>query len=118
MASTRNINMPSDYCLQQRAFRLASGYELYPYKRLAPNTRLPCFGINVGGMPNTTLSCNATNTESFLYGIGSTNLVKPAKPFTAHLKCIPGIAFFQRPEAFLPEPLVMLPCQRPQGPFS
>ena len=118
MASTRNINMPSDYCLQQRAYRLASGYELYPYKRLAYHTRLPCFGINMGQMPNTTLSCNATNTESFLYGIGATNLVKPQKSFTAQLKCIPGIAFFQRPEAFLPVPLVVPKCQRPKGPFS
>ena len=118
MASTRNINTASDYCLQQRAYKLASGYELYPYKRIAPDTRLPCFGINVGSMPNTTLSCNATNTESFLYGIGSTNLVDPQPKFTTDMKCLKGVHFFDRPQAFLPPPLAVPKCQRPIGPFS
>ena len=77
MASTRNNNTQRDYCLQQRTFHKAYDYELYKYKRLAYDTRLPCFGINVGYMPNNTLSCNAVNTESFLYGINSTDLVNP-----------------------------------------
>ena len=118
MASTRNNNTPSDYCLQQRSYKQALGYDLYPYKYLAPDTRFPCFGINVGSVPNTKLSCNPINTESFLYGINSTNLVNPASAFTTVVKCQPGIEFFNRPRAFLPPPLVLPKCQRPVGPFS
>ena len=47
MASTRNNNTPGDYCLQQRSYRTALGYDLYKYKRVSPDTRFPCFGINV-----------------------------------------------------------------------
>ena len=117
MASTRNINTASDYCLQQRGYGLASQYDLYKYKRIAYDTRFPCFGINTGYTPNTQLSCNATDTESFLYGIDSTNLVKPKGPFPADVKCVPGIKFFNRLETYLPKPLVIPKCQRPQGPF-
>ena len=60
----------------------------------------PCFGINTGYTPNTELSCNATDTESFLYGIDSTNLVKPKGPFTADVKCVPGIKFFNRLQTY------------------
>ena len=117
MASTRNNNTRSDYCLQQRSYQLALGYDLYKYKRTAYETRFPCFGINNGYTPNTELSCNATDTESFLYGIDSTNLVNPQKPFTADVKCVPGIKFYNKLQTFLPEPLVIPKCQRPQGPF-
>ena len=68
-------------------------------------------------VPNTQLSCNPVNTESFLYGINSTNLVHPAPKFTTIVKCEPGIEFFNRPQAYLPPPLVVPNCQRPQGPF-
>ena len=117
MASTRNNNTRSNYCLQQRGYHLALRHDLYKYKRIAPDTRFPCFGINVGQTPNTQLSCNPINTESFLYGINSTNLVHPEPKFTTVVKCLPGIEFFNRPKAFLPPPLVMPVCQRPQGPF-
>ena len=117
MASTRNNNTRSNYCLQQRGYNLALGYDLYKYKRISPDTRFPCFGINVGSVPNTQLSCNPVNTESFLYGINSTNLVRPAPKFTTIVKCQPGIEFFNRPQAYLPPPLVVPNCQRPQGPF-
>ena len=118
MASTSNNNTRSDYCLQQRGYHLSQDYELYKYKGVPPITKLPCFGINMGHIPNTQLSCNATNTESFLFGIGTTNLTKPQQPFTTHLKCVPGISFFPRLQTFLPQPLVIHRCQRPQGPFS
>jgi hypothetical protein len=117
MASTRNNNTPGDYCLQQRSYRSALGYDLYKYKRVSSDTRFPCFGINVGQVPNTQLSCNPINTESFLYGINATNLVDPEPKFTTVVKCMPGIEFFNRPQAYLPPPLVMPSCQRPQGPF-
>jgi len=118
MASTRNKNMPSDYCLEKRGDRLMEDYELYKFKRIAPNTRFPCFGINVGQVPNTQLSCNPINTESFLFGINATNLVTPNLPFTADVKCLKGVEFYNRPKVYLPQPLLMPPCQRPQGPFS
>ena len=118
MASTRNINTQSNYCLQNRANNIAFGYNLYIYKGVPIETRYPCFGINVGHVPAAQLSKNPTNTESFLYGIGATNLIVPESQFVAEGICIPGINFFNRPKAFLPPPLVVPGCQRPLGPFS
>ena len=117
MSSTRNNNTRADYCLQQRGYNQALGYDLYKYKSISSNTRFPCFGINVGQVPNTQLSCNPINTESFLYGINATNLVDPAPKVTTVVKCMPGIEFFNRTQTYLPLPLVMPSCQRPQGPF-
>ena len=60
---------------------------------------------------------NASDIESALFGIGSTNLVKAKEPVVAQLNCLPGKKFFNRPEAFVPEPLVVEKFQRPVGPF-
>jgi len=117
MASTSNKNTTSDYCLERRQNRLISDFVLNPRKRIAYKTKFPCFGINVGQVPNTQLSCNPIDTESFLYGINSSNLVKPQGPFTADIKCAPGITFYPKLQTYLPRPLVIPKCQRPVGPF-
>ena len=114
MASTRNINMKNEYCLEQRMNTEICKDRTYEHRRTAYNTALPCFGINVGHMPNNVLSFNATDIESNLYGVGSTNLVKPEREFTPRLKKLPGVSFFDRPETVIPEPLVIENNQRPK----
>lgn len=115
MASTRNINMPSDYCLQQRSYREACNYDLYKYSQYGhtPHPSFPCVGYTPSHMPRDTLSNNPVEIESALFGINSTNLVVPQPPVKPELKTIPMKQFFQRTPMIMPNPLVMEHNQRP-----
>ena len=53
MSSTRNKNMPGDYCVQQKSYNQSFKYNINKEKRLASNSGLPCAGINGGQVPNT-----------------------------------------------------------------
>ena len=121
MSSTRLINDKNDYCQQQKQMRMAEQFTLYKYKCISNESSLPGVGINApmmtNGYNNGILSNNASDIESALFGIGSTNLVKSKQPITVKLNPLPNKIFFERPQAFLPEPLVVEKFQRPIGPF-
>ena len=115
MASTRNINTPSDYCLQQREYKLSGDYTSYKYSQYgrAFSPAIPCVGYTPSHMPRNTLSCNPVEIESRLFGINSTNLVEPQKPIRPELKTVPMRQFFQRTPLIMPKPLVIEHDQRP-----
>ena len=115
MASTRNINTPGDYCLQQRDFKQSEIYTLYPNSQYgaAYNTRLAGNGLNPGQIPGNKLSYNAPDIESFLFGINSTNLVNPAPCFHPELAKLESVNIFKKDATFIPEPLVIRKDQRP-----
>lgn len=115
MASTRNINTPNDYCLQQRQFSQNMNYNLYKNSQYgeAAHNAIPQAGINMGHMPWNVLSRNPVQIESALFGINSTNLVKPQAPITAELNKLPTACFYDRVPTFMPEPLVVEKNQRP-----
>lgn len=115
MASTRNLNTPGNYNLEQRQYRDMETYTLYPNSQYgaAYNTMLPGNGVNPGQMPWNQLSNNAVQIESFLFGINSTNLVKPEAPLVPELKKLETANFFERSPIFIPEPLAVEKSQRP-----
>lgn len=113
MASTRNKNTKNDYCLEQRENRQFENYTTYNLKRTAYDTRHPCFGVNVGYRPNNVMAYNATDIESSLYGINSSNLVNPQPEVKPELKTHKSVSFFDRPQVYVPEPLIIEDCQRP-----
>lgn len=113
MASTRNRNMENEYCLEQKENKHIMDNRVYVHRTYAFDTRMPCAGINVGYRPNDVLSANATDIESQLYGINSTNLVQKKSPLVPHLKKHQDIAFFERRPVYIPEPLVIENNQRP-----
>lgn len=115
MASTRNINTPGDYCLQQREFAHSELYTLYPNSQYgaAYNTQLPGAGLLPAQIPGNKLSYNATNIESFLFGINSTNLVKPEPTFVPELKNLCQANIYKPSPTYMPDPLVILKDQRP-----
>ena len=78
MASTRNINTPGNYSLEQKEYNQFENYTLYANSQYgaAYNTRLPGNGLLPAQVPWNKLSYNAADTESFLFGINSTNLVR------------------------------------------
>ena len=115
MASTRNKNTPSDYCLQQRGYQESAAYTTFKYSSSgqAEQSAFPCVGINMGHMPASVLSQNPVDIESGLFGINSTNLVDPQPPVIAEVNNMQNVAFFPRKPVYLPDPLVQSVTQRP-----
>tara|TARA_Y100000591_G_C21685726_1_gene620442 strand:+ start:526 stop:885 length:360 start_codon:yes stop_codon:yes gene_type:complete len=109
MASTRNKNTPSDYCLQQQSYRTARDWRFFDN---ASNSRAykPAFagnGVLMGHMGRDVLSTNSVDVESALFGINSTNLVNPQAPTQAHINNMCDANFIDRLPVILPEPLVV-----------
>ena len=116
MASTRNKNTPSDYCLQQRSYRENMRYNLYEhsqYGTTAGTSAFPCVGTNMGHMPWEVLAKNPVDIESGLFGINSTNLVNPQPNTIAYVNELPEISFFPRKPVYMPKSLVIPMNQRP-----
>ena len=115
MASTRNINTPGNYALEQREYKQFENYTLYPNSQYgaAYNTRLPGNGLLPAQVPWNKLSYNAPDTESFLFGINSTNLVSPAPCFHPEIAQLKSVNIYEKEPTFIPEPLVVEKNQRP-----
>lgn len=115
MASTRNNNTPSDYCLQQRQFELSKAYNGYINSQWgeAYKVAMPCLGITPSHMPRNTLSSNPVDIESSLFGINSTNLVNPQPDVKPQLKNIATRSFFEKTPLIMPKNLVVYKNQRP-----
>ena len=117
MASTRNINYPGNYCLEQKQFSDSAQYTLYPNSQYgsAYDTMMPGNGVNPGQIPWTSLSHNAVQIESFLFGINATNLVNPQPHhITPELKQLSTVNFFEKSKRIIiPQPLVLENNQRP-----
>ena len=115
MASTRNNNTPGNYCLQQQQYnhsRIYTGYKHSAYGE-AYTTQWAGNGLNPGQLPWNTMSYNAADTESFLWGINSTNLVNPQPCFTPKPKELSTVNLFENEPVLMPDPLVVEKKQRP-----
>ena len=115
MASTRNRNTPGNYCLEERQYKHSSHYMLYPNSQYgaAYNTKLPGIGLLPAQIPWNKLSYNAADTESFLFGINSTNLVNPAPCFVPEIAKLQSANIYKQGPIYIPEPLVIEKNQRP-----
>lgn len=114
MASTRNINTPGNYCLQQRNYCLSKEYTLYPNSQYgyAYDTQLAGNGLLPGQIPADRLSSNSNDIESFLFGINSTNLVNPAPCFHPQLTHNTSFNIYKNEPVLMPSSLTLTP-QRP-----
>jgi len=115
MASTRNKNTPSDYCLQQKEYAESRQYTTYKHSAYgeAFDTKWAGNGLNPGQLPWNTMSNNAPDIESFLFGINSTNLVSPQPCLTPELKTLESANVFEKGPIYMPKPLVVEKSQRP-----
>jgi hypothetical protein len=115
MASTRNKNTGSNYCLEQRM--TTNSFEYLAYRNAASGAAyrpaIPCMGITPSQMSRDTFSRNSVDIESALFGINSTNLVEPQKPVVPELTQLPEVSFFGRMQLVMPDPLVIEKSQRP-----
>ena len=120
MASTRLNNSKGWYCQEQKAIKKSFKHEIYKYKCISSQSAFPCrlnMPMMVNGYNNNILSNNASDIESSLFGIGSTNLVASKKPVVPKINNIPSVKFFNEMKVLLPEPLIIEKCQRAAGPF-
>ena len=115
MASTRNRNTPGNYRLEEQQYKQFENYTLYANSQYgaAYNTSLPGVGLLPAQIPWNKLSYNAADTESFLFGINSTNLVNPAPCFKPEITKLPSSDLFTKLPTYMPEPLVIENNQRP-----
>jgi hypothetical protein len=115
MASTRNKNTSSDYCLQQRSYHDARKYMEYEYSQVgrAYTNAIPCVGITPSRMPREAFSSNSVEIESALFGINATKLVNPQAPIVPSLIRLSDVSYFDRLPIYMPEPLVVEKNQRP-----
>jgi hypothetical protein len=116
MSSTRNKNTYGNYGLEQRQFGESEQYTLYPNSQYgsAVNTAWCGNGLLPGGIYWQKLSYNAADTESFLFGVGSTNLTKPLPaPFKPEIVQLPTVNIFEKGPTFIPQPLIIEKNQRP-----
>ena len=115
MASTRNKNTSSNYCLEQRMTTQSFKYLEYQNgaSGAAYSPAIPCMGIMPSQMPREAFSRNSVDIESALFGINSTNLVDPQQPVVPNLIKLPEVSFFGRMQLVMPDPLVVEKSQRP-----
>lgn len=113
MASTRNNNTTSEYKLQQHQFQRIREYMITPNSDVIINSVHPEFGVNIQKLPNDQLQANnSTDIESVLFGIGSTNHVKPNNKVKPEFKRKSDVKFHDRIE-LINSKLEHLKYQRP-----
>jgi hypothetical protein len=74
---------------------------------------MPGNGLLPAQIPWNKLSYNAADTESFLLGINSTNLVNPAPCFVPEITKLSSANIYKKDVTYMPEPLVIEKNQRP-----
>jgi len=115
MASTRNKNTPGDYAAQQTINQ--GGDDYYAYSKssfygVPTNTYFAGDGLVGMKAPHRNLSQNYSDVESYLYGIGSTNLVSPKPDPTPDIYACKSLNIFVKPEVQVPAALVPQADQR------
>jgi len=114
MASTRNKNSLGDYKLEQTAMVKQSEYATYTHgsQGMAIQTNFAGDGLIHGRIASSQLSHNSCDIESFLFGIGSVNLVNPKHDPVPQITHLPSLSIIDKTPILLPKPLVVEPRQR------
>ena len=115
MASTRNKNTPGNYAAEQWSLDQQVLYRDYVHagNGRPVETMFSGDGLLMGRIAHTELSTNSVDIESFLYGVGSTNLVTPLPPVYASLTPVKSLSVIDRISLIMPENLAIEPNQRP-----
>ncbi len=118
MASTRNKNTQENYRLEQSQLREHRDFIIYSNaangNAYTPN--LPGFGLGGARIARSNLSHNSEDIESYLRGIGSTNLeddsfVRNFTPY--HKKYATATIVDQADDLIMPVPLIVETNHRP-----
>ena len=112
MSSTNNRNTPGNYKLEQTMNHGQFTHFTYVNSVIPVKTLYPGNGLIHGRIGNSELSYNGTDIESFLKGIGSTNLVDPYIKPTPQFKPIKCLDIMTRIPLIMPEHLMVKSGER------
>lgn len=115
MASTRSKNNEGDYRLEQNANLGLCNY-LTSNKNNFGNPTTTYFagnGLLPGRIAPANLSSNPCDIESQLFGIGTSNLVKPKPAVKPLIHDLHSLNISNRLSIMVPEPLIVEKGQRP-----
>ena len=116
MASTRNLNMKSDYDLEQKANKdyLAENLYIHSSSGVPTTTCIPTVGYTPSHMSRDAFSNNPIDIESQLKGIRATDLVNGCHQVVPSMKNLEFKSYFDRQqEVIMPYPLNIENNQRP-----
>jgi hypothetical protein len=115
MASTRSKNNEADYSLEQK-----SNSGLCDYLTSQTNnygnpttTRFAGNGLLQGRVAPQNLAGNPFDIESQLFGIGTSNMVKPKADVVPNIHNLNSLNVIDRLPTMVPEPLIVEKGQRP-----
>jgi hypothetical protein len=113
MSSTRNRNNQADYKQEMAAYQHAVDHMTYAQSGEPVTNYFAGNGLLAGRMANHSLSKNACDIESQLFGIGSTNLVAPKQPIANKPRAIQSLNVMEKVPLIIPAPLQVEKNQRP-----
>jgi hypothetical protein len=115
MASTRNKNDKGNYMAEEKGRQCQRLYSIYEYQGngKAFTNNYAGDGLLVGKMSPCSLSYNYTEIDSYLKGIGSTNLVSPMPEIKPKLKELESLSVINRIPLVMPNPMRIVEYQRP-----
>jgi hypothetical protein len=112
MASTRNKNTPGNYSAEQWSLNEQINYNTYHSYGVPQSTHFAGDGLIHGRIASENLSKNACDVESYLFGIGSTNLVNPLSPVVPEIKQLDSLAIMNKTPLIIPGDLIVQENQR------
>lgn len=115
MASTRNRNTPGNYELERLASNRKHQELLYIHQSQgqARQTHFAGDGLLAGRHAGRDLAKNDSDIESFLFGIGSTNLVSPQLTVQPQINTLSSLNVIAKTPMMMPRPFGIEPNQRP-----
>jgi hypothetical protein len=114
MASTRNKNTRNNYALELNKSIHTQEYLLTGDYGESNTTVCPGNGLGAARIPRTQMSSNPIEIETFLFGIGSSDLTKDVPALNADLKCLPTHDIFKKEPTVVPNKFSPNMSQRPQ----
>ena len=114
MASTRNKNTRNNYALELNKSIHTQEYVLAGDYAQSNATACPGNGLVGAYIPRTQMSNNPIEIETFLFGIGSSDLTKDAPVLNPDLKCLPTHDIFIKEPTIVPNKFISNNTQRPQ----
>jgi hypothetical protein len=115
MASTRNINDRGNYRAEEQGRKLQRQYSRFENQGngKAFTNNYSGDGLLMGQMGPSVLSHNYADIDSYLKGIGSTNLVSPLPQIKPEFKELESLSIIRRIPLVMPDPLRVTKYQRP-----
>jgi len=113
MSSTRMKNSQHNYNLEYLQNSSVCLNRVSPIRNYAYDNAMPDAGILAGPMPGNAITKNCVDIETQLRGIGSSDLTTQRKQYAPETYNRNNIAFFERPDVILPDPLVIRKGERP-----